>query len=84
MKLEIPDVVSEDMVEELRKLNLTVGTTVDVWPVGSPALVWDGKDMGMGRFSADTSRYQNWNIRIRRNRSGTRWERRNSDHKPCQ
>jgi len=45
-KLEIPDVVSEEMVEGLRKLNLTVGTTVDVWPVGSPAVVWDGEGYG--------------------------------------
>ncbi len=42
-KLDIPRIVPEDFLKQLAALNLTLGTTLDVWPVGLPAPLWDGE-----------------------------------------
>jgi hypothetical protein len=44
-KLDIPRVVTEDLINQLALLNLTLGTTLDVWPVGLPAPIWDGEGL---------------------------------------
>lgn len=41
--LQMPDVVTPELLEELEALGLRIAEKVDVWPIGASMLSWDGE-----------------------------------------
>ena len=44
--IDVPDALDRDLEERLRRIGLSPGKTIEVWPAGLAAVTWDGEGRG--------------------------------------